>query len=414
MIKILTLIIVWLLLLSCDNSGGGKTELAWKSPADNEHVYGIVKLAVEATGSSGSINVNFYCDSVNEENLIATASGSNDTVITADWYTSEVKNSEHNLYAVINYAEGDSLQKSIRVYVENLSRADAIPADGVKVTPDTDQHHPILNSAFSDIWEDPVPMDGPINTAGGEDSPFITPDGKTFFFWFTPDVSRSAYDQVGDRVTGIYWSKKNNGEWSEPERIFLNYFDEPSLEGAHTVRGNTMWFASARAGNYRDIDMWTAQLEGERWTSWTNAGEKLNLEYEIGELHVTADGSEIYFDSKREGGMGEKDIWVTARVDGQWQEPVNVTAVNTEGTDGWPFISEDGNELWFTRAYTGAPSIYRAQRFDGQWQEPELILDSFAGEPSLDNGGNIYFVHHFWDDKTNSMIEADYYVCYRK
>jgi len=41
-----------------------------------------------------------------------------------------------------------------------------------------------------------------------------------------------------------------------------------------------------------------------------------------------------------------------------------------------------------------------------------LILSQFAGEPSLDREGNIYFVHHYFED--GKMIEADIYVAYRK
>jgi hypothetical protein len=77
-----------------------------------------------------------------------------------------------------------------------------------------------------------------------------------------------------------------------------------------------------------------------------------------------------------------------------------------------PFISQDGNELWFNRNYKGSPAVFRSIKSNGNWSEPELILSWFAGEPSLDNEGNIYFVHHFYKDGV--MIEADIYVAKRK
>ena len=52
-----------------------------------------------------------------------------------------------------------------------------------------------------------------------------------------------------------------------------------------------------------------------------------------------------------------------------------------------------------------------SQYFDG-WQEPELIISQFAGEPTLDNEGNLYFTHHFFED--SKMIEADIYVAMKK
>jgi hypothetical protein len=75
-------------------------------------------------------------------------------------------------------------------------------------------------------------------------------------------------------------------------------------------------------------------------------------------------------------------------------------------------LTPDGKELWFTRRHSGAPSIWRSFKVNGTWQEPELIVETFAGEPTLDNEGNLYFVHHYFEN--DEMIEADIYVCYRK
>lgn len=149
--------------------------------------------------------------------------------------------------------------------------------------------------------------------------------------------------------------------------------------------------------------------DGE-WTNWENAGKKLNVDYEVGELHITADGAELYFHSARAGGKGNYNIWVTRKVDGQWQEPENIEAVNTADNEGWPFITQDGDELWFTRTYLGSPGVFRSRRIDGEWGEPELIISQFAAEPSLDTAGNLYFTHHFFDG--GKMIEADVYVAY--
>jgi hypothetical protein len=46
------------------------------------------------------------------------------------------------------------------------------------------------------------------------------------------------------------------------------------------------------------------------------------------------------------------------------------------------------------------------------WQPPELIISQFAGEPTLDDEGNLYFVHHFYQD--GEMIEADIYLAEKK
>lgn len=289
------------------------------------------------------------------------------------------------------------------------TREEAIPANAIKMTPEADVFPPILHS---NDFESPVPLGQAINTAGGEDSAFVTPDGSALYFFFTPDVSIPAEKQLFDGVTGIWFSQKQNGEWGIAQRVVLKDRDELALDGCEFVQGDEMWFCSARAGNYRGVDMWTARYEEGGWSDWQNAGSKLNVDYEVGELHVTASGEEIYFHSSRAGGSGGYDIWVTRLVNGEWQEPLNIEAVNTHDTEGWPFVTQDGKELWFTRFYMGSPAIFRSYKVGGEWGEPELILSQFAGEPSLDNQGNLYFTHHYFKDGT--MIEADIYVAYRK
>ena len=294
--------------------------------------------------------------------------------------------------------------------VQNVtkSRESFIPTDVVKVVPESDAFPPILHS---DEWMKPVPMSEPINTAGGEDSPFVLPDGKTFYFFFTPDVRVPVEKQLLDGVTGIYVSNMLNGSWGKAERVVLQDPGKLAMDGAEFVQGDTMWFASAREG-YTGVNLFTAEFRDGKWTDWRYVGDKLMKEYEVGEMHITADGSQLYFHSPRAGGKGQLDIWVSRKVSGEWQPPVNVEAANTPENEGWPFISQDGSELWFTRTYQGTPALFRSKNINGDWSEPELIISQFAGEPSLDNERNIYFTHHFYRD--GKMIEADIYVAYHK
>jgi len=287
-------------------------------------------------------------------------------------------------------------------------RLASIPAGSVKVTPADDVAPPILRA---EGWEDPVPLEGPINTAGAEDSPFITPDGRSMYFFFTPDLSVPAELQLGDGVTGIWVSHREGDGWGKPERVALSDSGEDTLDGCGFVTGDTIWFCSARRGNLRTIDIYTARIEDGIWTGLANAGELLNLDYLVGELHLSADGADLFYHSDREGGVGGMDIWVTRLVDGEWQEPENIAAVNTPGPDGWPFLSQDGSELWITRLVQGTPGIFRSIRDGDGWGPPELIVWQFAGEATLDQEGNLYFTHHFYDGEA---IEADIYVARRR
>ncbi|MFC1873270.1 hypothetical protein ACFLW3_00440, partial [Chloroflexota bacterium] len=257
--------------------------------------------------------------------------------------------------------------KSISITGQYTTREQAIPASIVKITPETDSYPPILHS---DEYEQPVPMPYPINTTGAEDSGFMMPDGNTFYIWSTPDPGVPVQEQILDGVTGVYVSHKVNGEWQEPRRIWLQNPGDLALDGCLFVQGDTMLFASARTG-YVGLHWFTARNTNGEWANWEEAG--FDPDYEVGELHISADGKELYFHSSRLGGKGQYDIWVSKKENGVWLPPENIEAVNSPETDGWPNLTQDGNELWFTRTYYGAPAIFRSKRVNSEWQEPELI-----------------------------------------
>jgi len=293
--------------------------------------------------------------------------------------------------------------------ITQQERLNSIPSGAAKQTPASDLFKPIMHSS---LWSQPIPMVGPVNTAGAEDSPFITANGTWFFFFFTPDVSVPAEKQLIDGVTGIWWCHKTSEGWSSPEKITL--CDDVSLDGAEFVLEDKMWFASVRAGNLGEIDVFTSQYEGGRWTDVQNAGQQLNVEYDIGEFHLTTDGNTMYFHSGKWAQGENMDIWTTERTASGWNTPVRVPGVNSAADDGYPFVSSDGGQLLFTSqsklGYTG-PAIYRCVlQSNGSWSAPEEILSNFAGEATMDDAGNLYFVHHYFDSSIK-MIEADIYMC---
>ena len=284
------------------------------------------------------------------------------------------------------------------------SRAESIPGDAVKMGPDTDPLPPLLEIAG---WSAPEPLPAPVNTAGAEDGPFITAGGRILFFTFNPDPDVPAEQQLTDGVTGIYFSRRQGDGWSEPERVILAEAGGLALDGCPLLLGEILWFCSARQGNLRGVDLWTAQFRDGRTSGWANAGPRLNGELMAGEMHLAADGTTMYFHGDRPEGAGGLDLWVTRLVDGDWTEPENLEALNSPADDSRPAISPDGKELWFTRTVDGAPGILRSVWDGAAWSAPELILWPFAAEPSLDSDGNLYFAHHFIID--GRIVDADIY-----
>lgn len=281
-------------------------------------------------------------------------------------------------------------------------RESLIPANTIKMGPENDPNPP---RSLSDEYEDPIPLPYPVNTRGAEDSPFILPDGNTLYVWFTPDANLEAAAQAVDQATGIYKFERTLESWSEAERLWLAGPDEAHLDGCAFFQDDRIWFCGIREG-LAQMHWFTAQETPDGWSQ----PELVEFipDDEIGELHISSDGSELYFHSYRTGGQGGMDVWLSRKVEGIWQEPENVAKVNSEYDEGWPALSADGSELWISRNF----GLWRSKKIDGQWQTPELMFSPLAGEATIDDQGNVYFTHHYFVD--DQKIEADIYVAYKK
>ncbi len=281
-----------------------------------------------------------------------------------------------------------------------------------KVDPADDGYPPILGPGLAEEFEDPVPLDGAVNSAGAEDSPFWVP-GQGLYFFFTPDPQIEVSLQVLDGVTGIWWAE---GGSAEPERVKLAKKSGVSMDGCGAFQGGELWFCSVREGNYNEIDWWIAGCDGAACDEPANAGEAVNVDLLPGELHLH--GDEIWFGSERAGGQGGQDLWYATAEGEAWSAALNPGAPpNDAGTQMMPFLTADGLELWWNGTSgqgQPGPAVWRSRWVDGSWSEAEEVVSSFAGEPTLNDDGDVIFVHHYYTQGPGEMLEADLYVARRR
>jgi hypothetical protein len=292
-----------------------------------------------------------------------------------------------------------------------LTRAESL--EGItKVDPADDVYPPMLSAALADEFEDPVPYEGPVNSAGAEDSPFWVP-GRGLYFFFTPDPQIDVTLQVLDGVTGLWWSEGGDGE---PERVKLAERSGESMDGCGAWHAGELWFCSIRGGNFNEIDWWIAPCDGADCEEPVNAGEAVNLELMPGELHMLDD--EVWFGSDRDGGEGGQDLWFAERDGDGWGPATNAGAPPNDGaTQMMPAFGPDPDELWWNGTSNQGqpgPALWRSTRVDGAWSEPEEVISSFAGEPTITDDGDLVFVHHYYTEGPGEMLEADLYIARRR
>ena len=81
-----------------------------------------------------------------------------------------------------------------------------------------------------------------------------------------------------------------------------------------------------------------------------NLGGKINTDQWESQPCLSPDKRDLYFASRRSGGLGGSDIYVShLQTNGTWSDPENLgPAINTSGDEQCPFIHADNQTLFFT------------------------------------------------------------------
>jgi len=102
---------------------------------------------------------------------------------------------------------------------------------------------------------------------------------------------------------------------------------------------------------------------------------------------LSADLKQIFFSSERNEDESDVDVWSARRDDPAepFGEPEAVAAVNSEDTEASPAVSLDGSELWFASERepgVGETDVWYSTRAGegGEWSEPVLVRELSSEE----------------------------------
>ena len=208
-------------------------------------------------------------------------------------------------------------------------------------------------------------LGGQINTGADEYFPCLTNDGNTIYY------TRRKNEQSDE---DLFVSSRPKGGWKSGE--VLAEFNSSQNEGMVTlVRDGRLAFFTAcqRQDVQGPCDIWEADIAAGQLTSLRAIEGDANSEVWESQASVSCDGGVLYFSSSRDGGFGGTDIWVSfRRDDGSWSRPQNVGPnINTSGDEESPFITNDGNTLYFSSTGHlgfGEQDIFMSRlRSDGEW-----------------------------------------------
>jgi outer membrane protein OmpA-like peptidoglycan-associated protein/Tol biopolymer transport system component len=210
-----------------------------------------------------------------------------------------------------------------------------------------------------------------INTPVSEYFPSLSIDGKELFF--TRKVR--GYDE------DFFSAKKGNDDWNNSAPLGGNVNTDEN-EGAQMISQDGEWLVFA-ASNRRDgwggFDIYISYLTPKGWSEAINLGGKINTEQWESQPCLSPDKKDLYFASKRHGGYGGSDIYVShLQMDGTWTTPENLgPTINTSADEQCPFIHADNQTLFFTSngllGYGGTDLFYSRKGPKAAWSVPENL-----------------------------------------
>ncbi|MFU7528941.1 alpha/beta hydrolase-fold protein [Qipengyuania sp. ASV99] len=181
--------------------------------------------------------------------------------------------------------------------------------------------------------------------------PFISPDGQTMH------LGKRYMDRV-------------EGGWSERRELGGELENFPIMRLTASSQGTYVFDEFTRDGD--GLLRYSRLVDGNREAP-KPFGEAINSGTYNGHPFIAPDESYIIWDSKRDGGFGDSDIYISfRRSDGTWGDAINLgDRVNTDAWEASPSVTPDGKYLFFNRNI-GSDAY---ENVDIYWVDAQVIED---------------------------------------
>ena len=218
----------------------------------------------------------------------------------------------------------------------------------------------------------PKNLGASVNSKMSEYLPSKTIDGTQLFFTRRVDTYNEDFYSA---------TRQNASNWesAQPLRGSLN---TPQSEGAMMISQDGTWLVFTgcyRPDSYGGCDLYISYKTKEGWSAAKNLGNRINSDQWESQPCLSPDKRELYFASRRPGGLGGSDIYVSRlQENGQWSDPENLgPGINSSADEQCPFIHADNQTLYFTSSHWpgyGDDDLFLVRKVaEGKWSTPKNL-----------------------------------------
>ncbi|GIV27734.1 MAG: hypothetical protein KatS3mg027_1548 [Bacteroidia bacterium] len=193
----------------------------------------------------------------------------------------------------------------------------------------------------NDQWSKPTLLSENVNTCGHEASINLTPDGQTLIVY---------KDENGNGE--LFFTQWDGRQWTSLQK-FGSDINTPYWEthACLSTDGQVLYFVSDRPGGYGGRDIYrVVKLPNGQWSKALNLGPTINTPYDEDGVFMHPDGKTLFFASKGHQSMGGFDIFFSIiDEDGKFSEPFNIGyPINTPDDDVFYVTSPDGKRAYYS------------------------------------------------------------------
>lgn len=212
-----------------------------------------------------------------------------------------------------------------------------------RATPDRSMFHLLATQLIEGRWTPPalVPFSGRMR----DPDPAFSPDGSRLFF--------SSNRPNGHGGSGDFdiWFVERSETWSEAVNVGDAVNTSFNEVFATIANDGTIYFASNRAGH---DDLYSSRIVNGRYQPAQRLQGDVNTSGNETNPAISPDQQTLVFAASRPDGLGEADLYVSYRRDGNWSAGQNLgAAINSRWADFAPSFTPDGQSLLFTSERPG-------------------------------------------------------------